>query len=51
MGELNDKGWETDTSPLFHGGVLVRVSIAPVKYDEQKASWEGKGLFGLHFRS
>ena len=29
--------------------VLVRVSIAATKHHNQKASWGGKGLFGLHF--
>jgi hypothetical protein len=29
--------------------VLVRVSIAAMKHHKQKASWGGKGLFGLHF--
>lgn len=29
--------------------VLVRVSIAAVKHYDQKASWGGKGLLGLHF--
>ena len=29
--------------------VLVRVSIAMRKHHDQKASWGGKGLLGLHF--
>jgi hypothetical protein len=28
--------------------ILVRVSI-PAKHHDQEASWEGKGLFSLHF--
>jgi len=28
---------------------LVRVSTAATKHHDQKASWGGKGLFGLHF--
>jgi hypothetical protein len=34
------------------GGMLVvilRVSIAVMKYHDQKAIWGGKGLFSLHF--
>ena len=31
------------------GIVLVRVSIATMKYQDQRAGWGGKGLFGLHF--
>ena len=27
----------------------LRVSIAAMKHHGQKASWGGKGLFGLHF--
>jgi hypothetical protein len=30
-------------------GVLVRTSIVVIKHYDQKASWQGKGLFGLHF--
>ena len=29
--------------------VLVRVSVAIMKYHDQKASWGRKGLLGLHF--
>ena len=36
-------------SIIYIGDVLVRVSIAVMKHHGQKASWEGKGLFGLHF--
>lgn len=31
--------------------VLVRVSIVVKKHHDQKASWGGKDLFGLHFHS
>ena len=34
---------------IWKGNVLVRVSIAVMKHHDQKASWRGKGLFGLHF--
>ena len=34
-------------TPLVN--VLVRVSTAVMKHHAQKASWGGKGLFGLHF--
>ena len=30
--------------------ILVRVSIIVRKHHGQKASWGGKGLFGLHFQ-
>lgn len=30
--------------------VLVTVSVAAMKHHNQKASWGGKGLFGLHFQ-
>ena len=29
--------------------VLVRVTIAVMRHHDQKSSWGGKGLFGLHF--
>jgi hypothetical protein len=38
-------------SNLFYLPVLVRVSIAAMKHHDQNASWEGKGLFSLHFHS
>jgi hypothetical protein len=28
---------------------FVRVSIAAIKHHHQKASWEEKGLFSLHY--
>jgi hypothetical protein len=31
--------------------VLLKVPIATVKHHDQKASWGGKSLFGLHFHS
>jgi hypothetical protein len=34
----------------YWGGVSVRVSIAVMKHHDQKASWGGKGLFGLYFQ-
>ena len=29
--------------------VFIWVSIAAMKHHDQKANWEGKGLFNLHF--
>ena len=29
---------------------LVRVSIAVIKHQDQKANWRGKGLFSSHFQ-
>ena len=29
--------------------ILVRISIAMMKYHDQNASWRGKNLFGLYF--
>jgi hypothetical protein len=34
---------------LQKGSVLVRVSVAVIEHHDQKSSWGGRGLFGLHF--
>jgi hypothetical protein len=47
---LHGQVCHSNTSQSWYQLVLIRASIVVTKRHNQKASWRGKGLFGLHFR-